>query len=110
MPVISTSKCELRSLLLVHPINTPTFVGLSSRSFAIGDSPIRAVMRTCVKTLVEQEQFWQPRGRFQVPRWRLKRGPRADRDTALRTAGFISLLHLLNLGTDTSGSAGIASA
>ncbi|KAI0684305.1 hypothetical protein C8T65DRAFT_748773 [Cerioporus squamosus] len=71
-------------------------------SCAIGDSPIRAVVRHAVKQLVGDVQYWQPRGRFQTIQWFLKRGPRLERDCALRTAGFIYLLHpvVLLVGPD----------
>ncbi len=64
-----------------------------SSSCALGDSPIRAVVRQAIKFLVSDAQYWQPRGRFQTIQWFLKRGVRVERDCALRTAGFFSLLH-----------------
>ncbi|RDX44741.1 hypothetical protein OH76DRAFT_1421217 [Lentinus brumalis] len=68
-------------------------------STALGDSPIRAVLRHAVQHIVKQDQYWQSRGRYHTIRWWLNRPRRAERDSALQTAGFISLLHFLILET-----------
>ncbi len=63
----------------------------------IGDSPMRSVMRHLVQLVVGQHRYWQSHGRYHVIRWFGRRDPRLERDAALRTAGFISLLHLVLL-------------
>ncbi|TFK87733.1 hypothetical protein K466DRAFT_599244 [Polyporus arcularius HHB13444] len=69
---------------------------------AIGDSPIRAVMRNMIYLLVGQHRYWQSRGRYDTIRWFGRREARVERDATLRTAGFGSLLHsvVLLVGPD----------
>ncbi|RDX52123.1 hypothetical protein OH76DRAFT_1416737 [Lentinus brumalis] len=62
---------------------------------AIGDSPICSILRHAIRLITSQRGCWQPLGRYTTITWFLKRGVREERDVALRTAGFLSLLHLV---------------
>ncbi|TFK79487.1 hypothetical protein K466DRAFT_609252 [Polyporus arcularius HHB13444] len=72
-----------------------TFISAFVSDDALGDSPIRAVMRNLIYLLVAQQKCWLSRGRYATIRWFSRREAREDRDVALRAAGFSSLLHMV---------------
>ena len=62
----------------------------------VGAGVERSVLRAAIHLVCADEQIWQDRGRFRVPRTHLD-GFMADpaRTAKMQTAGFLSMLHIL---------------